>query len=164
VNDIIFLGKMDRWPRQRILNEYRRIFKERITIRQKVKDWVKAYREHSFVLAPRGNARGTFRAAEVLQMGLIPIIAFQKNKWIPYLNSSLSWDDIGFHTTLAQVKPLQKTLDGVTEERLAFMRRTVRKYRDSHFTIQGTMNQIGLFMKSGYEASDLRCDRYHAKQ
>jgi hypothetical protein len=129
-----------------------------------VTNWVKAYREHSFVLAPRGNARGTFRATEVLQMGLIPILAFQKRKWVPYLNSSLPWDDIGFHTTLPEVRRLRSAIDRTTEGRLSFMRPTVRKYRDSHFTVQGTMKQIGLFMKSGYQTSDLRCDRYHSKQ
>jgi hypothetical protein len=97
-------------------------------------------------------------------MGLILILAFRQRKWVPYLNSSLQWDDIGFHTMLPEVTQLRTKIGQITEDPLAFMRRTSQKYRDSHFTMQGTMKQIGLFMKGGRTASDLRCDRYHEKQ
>jgi hypothetical protein len=94
-------------------------------------------------------------------MGLIPILAFQKRLWVPYLNSSLPWNDIGFYTVNADVEKFVKVVDGLTKERLEFMRKTVRKYRDSHFTIEGTIRQIAGFLQGGYEKSDLRCDTFY---
>jgi hypothetical protein len=160
-NDLIFLGKQDRPGRIRILESYRRHFGSRMTVARKVSDWITAYREHSLILSPRGNARGAFRTGEILQMGLIPILAFQKRLWVPYLNSSLPWHDIGFYTVNSQVQGFVRCVDALTPERLAFMRQTVRKYRESHFTIEATISQIAMFLKYGYEGSDLRCDFFY---
>jgi hypothetical protein len=158
VNDLIFLGKLDRIGRIRIIKTYEQYFGSRITAQPKIKNWIRAYREHSLILSPRGNARGAFRTAEVLQMGLIPVLAFQKHLWVPYLNSTLPWHDIGFYTVNADVMSFVGVVDALTPERLEFMRATVRKYRDSHFTIEATIRQVAAFLKWGYAQSDLRCD------
>jgi hypothetical protein len=160
-NTMIFLGKTKRGGRVRIIKTYQHVFGPHLTVAKKVRDWVKAYRQHAVVLSVRGNARGAFRTAEVLQLGLIPVIAFENREWVPYLNSSLPWDDIGFHTVNSEVAALAPKIIALTEERLHFMRQTIRKYRDSHFTIEGTMNQIRLFLKCGYAKSDLRCDTFY---
>jgi hypothetical protein len=160
-NTIIFLGNMKRPGRRRILQRYSQAFRGRITIARKVPDWIDAYRRHKLILSPLGNARGAFRTSEILQMGLIPIIAFEREKWIPYLHSSLPWKDIGFHTTHADLPDFVKVVGQLTDRRLRQMRATVRKFRDTHFTMEATMRQIGLFMKYGYAGSDLRCDRFY---
>jgi hypothetical protein len=160
-NTIIFLGRLVRTGRVRIVKRYKKAFGPNITVANKIKDWSTAYRSHKFVLSPRGNARGAFRTSEVLQMGLVPILAFEAKKWVPYLNSSLPWEDIGFHTTHKELPELVDTILGVTDERLAQMRATVRRFRESHFTMEATMRQVGLFMKYGYRGSDLRCDKYY---
>jgi hypothetical protein len=92
---------------------------------------------------------------------LVPCLGFEQNKWVPYLNSTLPWDDIGFHAVKSEIPDLVPKILGLTEERLAFMRQTVRKYRDSHFTIEATIRQIGLFLKYGYTRSDLRCGQFY---
>jgi hypothetical protein len=96
-------------------------------------------------------------------MGLIPVLAFQKRIWVPYRNSTLPWHDIGFWTVIADTEGFVKVVDGLTPERLEFMRGTVRKYRDSHFTIEATIRQIALFFRSGYAQSDLRCEKFYER-
>jgi hypothetical protein len=157
---MIFLGSMKRIGRVRIIKTYKRVFGQHLTVARKIADLITAYQQHAVVLSTRGNARCAFRTAEVLQLGLIPVVAFENWKWVPYLNSSRQWDDIGFHTVNSEVEALAPKIFGLTEETLSFTRRTIRKYRDSHFTIEGAMNQIGLFLKYGYEKSDLRCNTF----
>lgn len=144
-----------------MIKKWQKVLRENLTIKKRVDNWVDYYRSHAVVMSPRGNARAAFRTAEVLQMGLIPLIAFNEWRWVPYLNSSFPWKDIGFHAINSEIPRVSKEIIELTEERLAFMRQTVRKYRDTHFTMEATINQIGLFMKSGYEKSDLRCDKFY---
>jgi hypothetical protein len=158
---LIFLGKGKHAGRIRLLGKFRKYFKSNIRIEQKISDWIRAYREYDVVLSVRGNARGCFRTSEILELGLVPCIAFEFRKWIPYLNSTLPWDDIGFHVVSGEIPELVPRILSLTEERLAFMRKTVRKYRDSHFTIEATVNQIRLFLRSGYAESDLRCGQFY---
>jgi hypothetical protein len=160
-NLIIFRGKMKWEARVALVTHWQRVFGKRITVGAKVQEWANESGKYAFVLSPRGNARGKFRTSEILQMGLIPILAFRQRKWVPYLNSSLPWDDIAFHIVWKDVERMKPILESVTPERLRDMRKTVLKYRKSHFTHRATMTQIGLFLKYGYERSDLRCDQFY---
>jgi hypothetical protein len=162
-NSVLFLGRLKRGKRIRVVKRYERILKENITILKKVEDWVKAYREFSLILSPRGNARGCFRTAEILELGLIPIMAFEKKKWVPYLNSRLPWDDIAFHSVNSEVPALAEKINALTPERLKIMRKNVRKYKYTHWTLNATLDQIEMFLKSGYEVSDLRCGEFYSE-
>lgn len=162
-NSILFIGNLKRKQRRKIVNNFQKFFSNNISVfSQKVKDWKKLYRSFDMILSPRGNARGCFRTSEVLQMGLIPILAFDDHLWVPYLNSSLPWKDIGFYLLSKDVDKFVDVVNNLTPDRINFMRKTIRKYRESHFTMNGTIHQIGLFMKYGYRYSDLRCDYYYS--
>lgn len=161
-NSIIFIGRFVRPKRIRIVSQFQRYFRNNISVfTKKVEDWQTLYRSHDLVLSPRGNARGCFRTTEILQMGLIPILAFDDYIWVPYRNSSFPWKDIGFYLLSKDVKQFVDVVNKLTPERIKFMRETIRKYRDTHLTMNATINQIRLFMQYGYEKSDLRCDRYY---
>lgn len=162
-NTILFIGNLKRHKRYKIVKNFQKFFGNKISVfTEKVEDWKSLYRSYDLILSPRGNARGCFRTSEVLLMGLIPILAFDDHLWVPYLNSSLPWNDIGFYLLSKDVDKLVDVVNKLTPERISFMRNSVRKYRDSHFTMNATMNQISLFMKYGYKKSDLRCDRYYS--
>lgn len=161
-NTILFIGRFKRHKRIKIVKTFKKYFKNNISVfTQKITDWVTLYRSFDLILSPRGNARGCFRTTEILQMGLIPILAFDDYIWVPYLNSSFPWKDIGFYLLSKDVKKFVNVVNKLTPERIKFMRKTIRKYRESHFTMNGTINQIRMFMKDGYEKSDLRCDKYY---
>lgn len=161
-NTILFIGRFKRHKRIKIVRTFQKYFKNNISVfTQKVDDWMSLYRSFDLILSPRGNARGCFRSTEILQMGLIPILAFDDFLWVPYLNSSFPWKDIGFYLLSKNVKEFVHVVNKLTPERIKFMRETIKKYRNSHFTMNGTINQIRLFMKYGFKKSDLRCDHYY---
>lgn len=161
-NTILFIGKLKRMNRLKIVRIFQNFFKENISVfTQKVANWSDMYRSYDLILSPRGNGRGCFRTTETLELGLIPILAFDDHLWVPYMNSSFPWKDIGFYLLSKDVEQFVDVVNKLTPERIEFMRKTIRKYRDSHITMNGTINQIGLFMKYGYAKSDLRCDKYY---
>ena len=160
-NLICFLGRSVRWKRQKVLRAWKGAFGERMTMNASVPDWVDFYRRHSLILSPRGNARGCFRTAEILELGLVPIIAFRRRPWVPYLNSTLPWGDIAFIACNSDIPQLAPIINGLTEERLSVMRQNIRKYKHTHFTMEATMKQIGRFLQTGYSHSDLRCAEYY---
>lgn len=162
-NSVLFIGNIKRPARRKILRNFRKFLGTKIkVITEKVADWRTLYRSYDMILSPRGNARGCFRSSEILQMGFIPILAFDDHLWVPYMNSGLPWKDIGFYLLPGDVEGFADVVNKMTPERVRYMRSNVRKYRDSHFTMNGTINQIGLFMKYGYRRSDLRCDYYYS--
>lgn len=158
----VFAGKLGYFKpdRKAILNWFKKEYPNDILIYEgNTSDWIDLYTQGEVVLSPRGVGRGCFRTYEILQLGLIPLIVYNHGNWLPYLNSSLPWDDLAL---IVSYKNLSKTNLLVPPEKLTSMRRNILKYRKTHFTYQGVMNQIAQFMKNGYERSDLRCDHYYS--
>ena len=154
----VFMGTLH-FQRELVLARFARHFKDRY-YQGTAPNWTEYYRRSMVVLSPRGYARGCFRTAEVLEMGLIPVLIFSQKQWVPYWNSKVNWSNVGFIGTTSGAATLIKQIDALTEERAAEMRKYIRNRHDSHFSPQGTMHQIALFMKSGFRESDLRCSEY----
>lgn len=108
------------------------------------------------VLSPAGTVRSTYRTFELFQHGIVPWIIQDKYKIIPYLDSTVQYNDIMFYSDLPQVYSTIPKLRDESENRLAFMRRTMVKYRKTHFQPNGLMDQIQRFLLTGDEDSDLR--------
>jgi hypothetical protein len=162
VRRFIFLGnlgnhkirkKMDHWFKNNFGHEY---------YSGSSRNWVEEYRRSEIILSPRGNSRGCFRHYEILQMGLVPLIINDNKDWLPYKNSSLPWDDMIFMSSYAKLDNIKLLIANVSSEKISKMRETILRYRESHFTYEGIMNQVKLFMNSWDLESDLRCDVYSA--
>ena len=120
--------------------------------------WKNIHAQTKVVLSPRGAARGCWRTYETLQQGFIPAVIFDDHVWMPYRNSSVPWEDMAMFGLLKDLPSIDQQIKSITPERREEMRKTILKYRDSHFTYEGVMNQIRLFMKG---MGDLRCDKYY---
>jgi hypothetical protein len=57
-------------------------------------DWIEEYRKSEIILSPRGEGRGCFRTFEILQLGLIPFVIHDQVNWLPYLNSTVPWNEM----------------------------------------------------------------------
>lgn len=159
---IIFIGSTHRKNRFRFLRTLHFYFQKDFLELPKTPDWQTAFRKSAMVMSPRGFARGCFRTAELLQLCLVPVLAFDNNPWVPYMNSSLPWDKIGFIIpNKASIPSVVEKIRNTTEEQLKQMRKEMRKYRDSHFTMNATIKQIMRFVRYGEKKSDLRCDTYY---
>lgn len=154
----VFMGT-PHFQRNLILSHFANHFKDKF-YQGMSRNWTEYYKRSMVILSPRGYSRGCFRTAEILEMGLIPVLIFSQKQWIPYWKSNLNWTNVGFIGTTSHISSLIKEIDALTEERAAEMRRYIRAHHDTHFSPQGTMHQISLFMTSGFRESDLRCSEY----
>lgn len=161
-NKVVFCGTA-RPKRNEIIGSWRRLMGRQLTVTGVEKNWTDSYRAHDFILCPRGYGRCSFRAYEVIQMGLAPIICFRRRRWLPYLNSSFDWDKMAFNDILSATTGTVRRVLGTSRSRLDSMRRHSVKYRHTHFTLMAVAEQIRWFMAAGTDFSDLRCDRYYVE-
>ena len=119
-------------------------------------DWRDTMDNSKYSLCPRGFGRTSYHVMETLQMGYIPIQIYSDIPWLPYhelfqekgIGYSISTNEASFY--------LRTLLSKTTNEELQRKEDLIRQLRDSHFTIDGIMNQISKFML-GDPSSDLRC-------
>ena len=105
-------------------------------------------------LCPRGWGRTSYRLYEILNLGLIPIHVYNDLPWLPYPDL---YQKIGFSTDLEGLPNLLKKINDMDLQELERMEERIRSLKATHFTYEGVLNQISLFMKDG--GSDLRCQK-----
>lgn len=159
INKVVFSGRIQS-KRQELISAWTEILSTQLTISQKVKNWTDLYRAHDFVLCPRGDGRCSFRTYESIQLGLVTIIGFRARKWLPYLNSTLPWNELALHHVLSSTKETGDIVLGMSDETIARMRNRCVAYRHSHFTMAAVIEHIRLWMR-GITRSDIRCDNYY---
>ncbi len=133
-----------------------------------------------FNLAPRGFGRATFRLAEVMQMGRVPVYMYDDYPWIPYAGTPAGCDKLGFvvrGTRRVEVDDLVERIgnllyaygdcDGKVKES------TIRRLLDAveaqrfWYTYKGVIKQLKLFFSDPLDSSKkgldgggyLRCAR-----
>jgi hypothetical protein len=122
------------------------------------KDWRDVMRNSRYSLVPRGFGRTAYHLMETLQMGLVPIYIYLDDDvpWIPYPEL---FHQIGYSVTFNRTMPFLEELltrhDSFAE--LQQREERILELRDSHFSINGTLHQIGLFMKG--MKNDLQCQQ-----
>ena len=124
----------------------------------KRKEKEKAYKQiaanSKVSLCPRGMGRTSYRLYEILNLGLIPIQVYSDIPWLPYPDL---YKKIGFSTDLEGLPNLLKKINDMDLQELERMEERIRSLKATHFTYEGVLNQISLFMKNG--GSDLRCQK-----
>lgn len=121
-------------------------------------DWKNKIAKTRFNLSPRGYGRSSFRTAEIIQIGRIPVYLYDDIPWLPYIgtnNSVASFGYIGRHQYLFRVmREILGTSDVDLMRRLDLVRRARRFY-----TYEGVLEQIDLFLLDplGPHGGYLRC-------
>ena len=54
-------------------------------------EWYNRVEDSAFVLTPRGFGRQSFRMAEVIQLGRIPIYLYDDHPWLPYAGTEIDY-------------------------------------------------------------------------
>ena len=121
-------------------------------------DWRTVMADSRFSLAPRGFGRTAFHIVECMQMGLIPIHLYADIPWIPYADlfpqlGFVNHYDRGFTALLAQLQSL-------TAQQIVDRETRIVELRDSHFSLEGVMDQIRRFLLN--QENDLRCQKLPA--
>jgi hypothetical protein len=120
-------------------------------------DWRQYMAQSKLSLVPRGFGRTAYHLVETIQMGLVPIyIHLEKDvPWIPY--ETLYWKHIGYVTDFTNILNfVEQTLQKLTDEEIRQKEQRIVSLRQSHFSIDGILHQIQLFMLYPNK-SDLQC-------
>jgi hypothetical protein len=114
-------------------------------------DWRSVMKDSCVSLAPRGTGRTSYRLMEILQAGFIPVHIYSDIPWVPYPKI---FSNLGFSASIDNLPELLDILRKMTVEDFEQREVTIESYRESHLSVKGIMEQIGLFMK---DAGDLAC-------
>lgn len=109
-------------------------------------------------LCPRGYGRSSYRLAEVIQLGRIPVYLFNDVPWLPYAGSNVSLENIGFSADFHGMQKLTEKLESLTTTEIKTKLERVKQARE-YYTLQGVVRQIDLFFHDplGPNGGYLRC-------
>ena len=126
----------------------------------------------SFNLAPRGCGRLSFRLAEAIQMGRVPVFLWDDAPWIPYAGTSISIDTLGFqHAQKPQYSKLIEQLKALKTNKHGAYRKLSQAVKEVGHFYQGIMEQIEHFIadsfdvrgtgtRTGVAGNYLRCSKH----
>ena len=114
--------------------------------------WLKDMSTTLFNLAPRGFGRSSFRITEIIQIGRIPIYLYDDIPWIPYEGTDKDYYSLGIVNKRNNVNMSIDLIEQIykiksNESIMKSKLYKVLKYRKSHYTYKGVMEQIHLFFK-----------------
>jgi hypothetical protein len=118
-----------------------------------------------FNLAPRGYGRSSFRFAESIHLGRVPVFMYNDLPWIPYMGTNLSVETYGFSSGLTaqenNVVAMVRNLSMLTMHDYKILQGKLEDVR-YHFTYPGVMQQIEMLLRDPFGANggNLRCT-YH---
>jgi hypothetical protein len=117
-------------------------------------------KDTKYNLAPRGFRRTSFRLAEIIQIGRIPIYLFDDQKWIPYEGTNISFLSFGLSGRLNSLENIFHDVAKISEEFFFNRLKKVKEVRE-YYTLKGVLNQIDLFFRDpfGSKGGFLRCER-----
>ncbi len=131
--------------------------------------WQREMNTTRFNLAPRGYGRSSYRVAEIVQMGRIPVVLFNDVAWLPYDHTALDFRQFGLVGKAGQMGVLMKQIVEMSAEEEARRLQRVKEVRQ-WYTYAGVLEQIRLFLlhplsesegegEGGGEGGYLRCIR-----
>ena len=85
-------------------------------------------------------------------MGLVPVYVYSDVPWVPYADL---FPRVGFVANLTSLPALLRELAVTPPAELRRREALALRLAESHFSAEGVMRQIALFLRGG--ASDLRC-------
>ena len=134
-------------------------------------NWQKEMGASKFNLCPRGYGRSSFRFAESIQIGRLPVFLWDDVPWIPYHGTNLSVEHFGFQRGLKPIKGADReiSLESLVDEMHSM---TEQQYKHKmvrlhdaryHYTYPGVLAQIEKFISNPFDhhhGGQLRCTRH----
>jgi len=134
-------------------------------------EWQRLIAHTKFNLAPRGFGRTSFRLAEVVQIGRLPVYLYDDVPWLPYAGTNISVEAFGYSVhalSPAAVDAAAMSLQRDGRNNTELVRRLeVAKQARVHYTYEGVLAQLELFLRNplgdGDTGGQLRCVRVPGK-
>jgi len=130
-------------------------------------DWRRFMSDTLLNLAPRGFGRSSFRLAESVQLGRLPVYLYDDVAWVPYRGSrACVAASIGFSVRFDEFVAwcngtLARALRAQDLSSLRGKLARLRAARDSHYTYAGVVREVRRFLQDPL-SSDLRCEAHPA--
>lgn len=157
--DVSFQGTIGHAPK--LLRERMAEVLHNLSTRGEVSSWIgqsdnwKAVLCDSFLsMCPRGYGRSSYRLAESIQLGRVPVVIFSDVPWTPYPHL---YEKIGYVAKISEFEEFSQKLLQTSSAEILHREVLLANISKSHFTFAGVMNQISLFLLDGHSRSDLRC-------
>ena len=94
-----------------------------------------------FTLCPRGYGAQSFRTAEAIQLGSVPVYIHDDNKWLPF-EDRITWDEFCVVIHIDDIEELPSRLRKFTDYEYDEMRRHGMLYYKNYFTLEGASSTI----------------------
>jgi len=126
----------------------------------KSEHWQKDMASTKFNLCPCGFGRTSYRLAETIQIGRIPVYLYGDVPWIPYQGTNISIEHFGFIRSVTEINDLAGWIVywNRNEEDIIQRLERIKQVRE-HYTYDGVLKQIHLFFSDplGPHGGQLRC-------
>ena len=111
--------------------------------------WQHVMSQTIFNLAPRGFGRASFRLAEIIQIGRIPVYVYDDIPWIPYPGSPAGCDALGI--VLKCTEGPSRVCENCEHSyckpsKISAMMNALERFR-SEYTYKGVIRQLELFFR-----------------
>lgn len=93
-----------------------------------------------FSLCPRGYGSQSFRLYEVLQLGSIPVIVYDK-EWFPF-SDIINWDEFTIRVHIDKIKNINEIISNIDPDQQLIMIEKGAKIYKNYFTLDKTARQI----------------------
>ena len=153
--DAMFLGSYSHRIRIQMVGTFRSQLGSKFYYRNNIK-WQTEYEKAKFILCPRGYGRNSFRFAEVLQTGRVPVFFYNDVKWVPY-DGFLNWSSFSIIANISDMNSVIDQIKNTSPEQIVEMRKTIHSLYEEYFTSNATMRHIKAFLTGGFLKSPLRC-------
>jgi hypothetical protein len=122
-------------------------------------NWKQLMASTLFNLCPRGYGRNSYRLAEVIQLGRIPIYLYNDVPWISYFGANISLSNIGFSAKPDEMQKLVERLQSMTPAEIADMLEKVKQARN-YYTLEGSISEIHKFFRDplGPDGGYFKCN------
>eukprot|EP01041_Mallomonas_annulata_P014327 gene14327-30500_t len=123
-------------------------------------DWKQNIANTKFNLVPRGFGRTSYRLAEVVNIGRIPVYLYDDVPWIPYAGTNVSVEAFGLIGQMGNMVGLVSQLVSVSRSELDVVHRLeMVRQANEYYTYEGVLKQIELFLSDplGPKGGYLRC-------
>ena len=162
-----FFGTRDRHGRATMLQQLEHSFRQNhITYHfGKSANWKVNILKSKFNLAPRGFGRTSFRLAEIVQSGRVPVYLYDDYEWLPYQGTFEGFDKYGL---VGHINDAQKTMNMIKnmgDDQYNKLIEHIKRIRHL-YTYNGAIEQIKLFLTDpfGDGGGYLRCSANQPKK
>lgn len=123
--------------------------------------WSSAVADTTLNLAPRGYGRTSYRLAEIVQIGRVPIYLFTDIPWLPYALSPAAFSTVGISGKQGALRAVALEMAALLSSREQ-LRAKLEAVKNSRrwFTYDGVLEQLEIFFSTSGSGGLLTCSRH----